>query len=53
MYFFFLLYFVDKDGYDFELGLFYKLIIIEIKYSKVKMIISKKYNIYKVLIKLK
>lgn len=43
----------DKDGHDFEPGLFYKSTTTEIKHSKVKMTTSKLCNIYKVLIKLK
>lgn len=43
----------DKDGHDFEPGLFYKSTTTEIKHSKVKMITSEMCNIYKELIKLK
>lgn len=43
----------DKDGHDFEPGLFYKSTTTEIKHSKVKMTTSKMCNIYKVLFKLK
>lgn len=43
----------DKDGHDFEPGLFYKSTTTEIKHSKVKMTTSKMCNIYKVLIKSK